>query len=55
MGRPRSVAGLRSVVTATRFSEAEMGRIDAVRGSLSRAEWLRWIALRALRTSDTPK
>jgi hypothetical protein len=46
------VAGGRPVVVATRLSEAEAREIDAVRGPLSRAEWLRWQAIRALRADE---
>jgi hypothetical protein len=55
MGRPRQVAGGRPVVVASRFSEEEARKIDAVRGPLNRAEWLRWVALTALKApEDTP-
>ena len=43
------------MVVATRFSEDETRKMDAVRGPLNRAEWLRWQALKALKgTEDTP-
>jgi hypothetical protein len=44
------------VVVATRFSDDEARKIDAVRGSLNRAEWLRWQALAAIKgPEDAPK
>ena len=47
MARPRSTAGGRPVVVAARLSVEEAADLDRRRGSLSRAEWLRWLLLRA--------
>lgn len=59
MGRPRQREQLRDVVVASRFTKDEAALIDASRGSLNRAEWLRWVALRAVRaqspTGDAPE
>ena len=38
------MAGGRNVVVASRFSEAEAADMDRRRGSLTRAEWLRYLA-----------
>jgi hypothetical protein len=54
VGRPRQVAGGRPNVLCSRFSDEELAEIDAVRGALSRAEWLRWVAVVALKGDDTP-
>lgn len=35
-------------MVATRLTEAEARKIDLVRGPLSRGEWLRWQAIRAI-------
>lgn len=48
---------MRPVVVATRFTRVEVEAIDAARGSLTVAAWLRKVALEALKpetTSDTP-
>lgn len=49
MARPRQVAEVRDVVVATRVTEEEARKIDLLRGPLSRGEWLRWQAIRALK------
>lgn len=41
MGRPAATAGGRPIVVTVRFSEAEVARLDRLRGSLSRSEFLR--------------
>ena len=35
------------MVVASRFSQAEADDMDARRGSLTRAEWIRFLALKA--------
>lgn len=59
MGRRASTAGGRPVVVASRFSQAEADDMDARRGALTRAEWLRWLQARArredIRLPDLPE
>lgn len=45
----------RPVVVATRFTDAEVRRMDTMRGSLNRAEYLRWVVLQALKAAETPQ
>lgn len=44
---------------ASRFSQAEADDMDARRGALTRAEWLRWLQARArredIRLPDLPE
>lgn len=47
MARAPSVAGVRVEVICSRFTAAEAADIDRLRGSLSRAEWVRWLVLKA--------
>jgi hypothetical protein len=58
MARPPSVAGGRPVPVATKLSHREVALLDDLRGSLSRAEYLRWLILKAesagLKMPDTP-
>lgn len=49
MARPPSIAGSRPVVVATRFTESEAKQLDAMRGALSRAEWLRLLQKREVK------
>lgn len=49
MGRPQSVKGGRPHAVSTKLSDAEVAYVDAARGSLSRAEWLRWQVIQAQR------
>ncbi len=49
MGRPPKVAGGLRVVVSVRLSEAEAADLDARRGSLARAEFLRYLMIRARR------
>jgi hypothetical protein len=48
VARPTKVAGGRPDVICSRFSKDESEKIDAVRRSLTRGEWVRMIVLRAL-------
>lgn len=47
MGRPPAVAGGRHTAFSTKLSVGEAAAVDAARGSLSRAEYLRWALLLA--------
>ena len=47
MARPRSAAGGRPHVVSVRFSDAEAAEMDRRKGSLTRGEWLRFLALKA--------
>lgn len=49
MARPRGTAGGRPVVVCARFSTAEAEDMDRRRGSLTRTEWLRFLAAKARR------
>lgn len=46
--RPRTGV-MRPHVVATRFNDAEIAQLDRMRGSLTRAEWLRWLQLQAVK------
>lgn len=46
VGRPESRPGGRPVVVHTRLTLEEAAEMDALRASLSRAEYLRWLLLK---------
>jgi len=47
VARPRSTSGGRPHTVCTKLSNAEAAELDALRGSLDRAAYLRWLILRA--------
>lgn len=49
MPRPRVGSAVKGTVVAVRVTEAEALRIDAVRGPMSRSQYIRW----AIRKSFT--
>lgn len=48
-GRPVGAAGVRDQVVAVRLTGAERAQLDAMRGNLSRSEWLRWLLMVKIR------
>lgn len=49
VGRPVGAAGIRSRVVTMRLTEGEIAELDAMRGSLARSEWLRWLLMLKIR------
>lgn len=52
MARPPGVKGGRPIVVGVRLSEAEAADLDKMRGSLNRAEWVRWLVLKARKEAN---
>jgi hypothetical protein len=51
-GRPPEVGVKRDVVVCVRFSETEVDAIDAVRGGLTRSQFLRTASLVTVRAAE---